>query len=468
MLARCLGEALDQAPHQSLDQRTPRGAGDCPDAEIIAAYVEQGLGADESAHWEGHFAMCARCRNILRVLAASTDMPLAETEVAQLGELVAAGRAPVEIAKPSPVKGQSKTVDWRLRWLAPAFGVAAVLAVWVAMRAPWRVKDQSANQVLVAQGPKVEAPASSVTQEADRLSSAASQQALTNQAAPSADIPSKKVGPARSNAGATSAGSAEAVTAFDEFSAKGNAPTNSLQEEKSFGAAAAAREMQPPAAPPPPPPAQAAPAPAVPSAPASRAKAETRAAATAQAELDSGVNAARSAPPSAAQTATVQGGLPAASVAESTKQKASPEVQGGLRNGAAFTLFPQPQDKETALLKSPSGSTLWRAGTNGSIEKSADAGQTWVPQASPSLNDWLAGTAISDKVCWLVGRSGAIARTTNGERWERVSPPQATRPDGSLPDWVGISAQDARNAVITSADGRKFATTDGGQTWRQQ
>ncbi len=76
-LARRLGEALDQLK--------PHGATDCPDTEVIAAYAEQALGPDESAQWESHFASCSRCRNILRVLGASADAPLAEKEVARLG-----------------------------------------------------------------------------------------------------------------------------------------------------------------------------------------------------------------------------------------------------------------------------------------------------------------------------------------------------------------------------------------------
>src|SRR5512135_69998 len=88
-LARRVGEALDQLK--------PHGAGECPDAEVIAAYAEQALAQAESAQWEGHFATCERCRRILRVLAASADTPLAGKEVAHLGELVSAVRAPVEI-----------------------------------------------------------------------------------------------------------------------------------------------------------------------------------------------------------------------------------------------------------------------------------------------------------------------------------------------------------------------------------
>src|SRR5712671_6704963 len=78
-LARRVGDALDQLAH--------RDAGECPDAELVAAYHERSLQPDEIARWENHFATCTRCRKVLQVLAASVDTPLDEKEVAHLGQL---------------------------------------------------------------------------------------------------------------------------------------------------------------------------------------------------------------------------------------------------------------------------------------------------------------------------------------------------------------------------------------------
>ena len=179
MLARRVGEALDHLNRQD--------AAECPDAEVIAAYAEQALGPAESAQWEGHFATCARCRKILRVLAASADPPLAEKEVARLGELVSAVRAPVEITKGATGRARPRFVDWRMRWLAPALGVAAVLVVWLAMRPPWRATDRSASTTLIAQAPKEELPISPAPSGTDRLSRAAPQQDLKTETAPQPD-----------------------------------------------------------------------------------------------------------------------------------------------------------------------------------------------------------------------------------------------------------------------------------------
>jgi len=121
------------------------------------------------------------------------------------------------------------------------------------------------------------------------------------------------------------------------------------------------------------------------------------------------------------------------------------------------------------MLKAPSGSALWRAGKGGIIERSTDAGKTWVSQMSPAQEDWLAGAAVSDTTCWLAGRNGAIARTSDGEHWERIAPPsQAAGTDGKLPDWTAITARDGQSATITASDGRQYATLDAGKTWQLQ
>ena len=163
-------EALARRVGDALDQLAPRDAGECPDAELIAAYHEKSLQPDEIARWESHIANCGRCRKILAVLAAGVETPLAEKEVAHLGELVAAARAPsAAAARPIRITRPNR-LAWRTRWLAPALGVAAVLAVWFAMRPPWRTSHQSPSGTLIAQAPKNEPPQSPVTPAMDQSS----------------------------------------------------------------------------------------------------------------------------------------------------------------------------------------------------------------------------------------------------------------------------------------------------------
>jgi photosystem II stability/assembly factor-like uncharacterized protein len=120
-------------------------------------------------------------------------------------------------------------------------------------------------------------------------------------------------------------------------------------------------------------------------------------------------------------------------------------------------------------VKTPSGTILWRAGMGGRIERSTDAGRTWILQKSPLQEEWLAGAAISDTMCWIVGRKGAIARTTDGGHWKKIAPPRlALDSSGKYPDWMSITAAGAQTATIMAGDQRRYVTQDGGKTWKAQ
>jgi hypothetical protein len=458
ILARRVGEALDRMK--------PDGAGECPDAEVIAAFAEQGLGPAESEQWEAHFATCARCRKILRVLAASADMPLAEKEVARLGELVSTVRAPVEITKGASDRGRPRFFDWRMRWLAPALGAAAVLVVWLAMKPPWRASDRSASTTLIAQAPKDELPMSPPPSEADRLSRVAPQQDLKTETAPQPERSSKDISPLNGPVNPAAKDRADAAASLDSLSTKPGEERNSPQAEKKLKALPDGREVQPPAIPPQPsapPKLQAAmEPPAVP-----QAKAASNLAGAGSAQVETNANASGSAPSRDKQAVTVQVDA-ATATGGAMGQTISPEARPSARKEQALEVFRSVQ-KYDSLLKAPSGSALWRAGKGGLIERSTDAGKTWVSQLSPSQDDWLAGVAVSDTVCWLAGSNGAIARTADGVRWERIAPPsQAVGTDGKLPDWTAITARDGLSATITASDGRRFITADAGKTWQLQ
>ena len=458
MLARRVGEALDQMK--------PGSPGECPDAATIAAYSEQALEPAELAQWESHFAECARCRQIVRVLSASVDTPLAEKEVAHLGKLVSTARAPIEIKRNAGERARPRMAEWRTRWLAPALGVAAVLCVWLVMRPPWRATDRGTSSTLVAQAPKDEAPPTSNPQEADRLSRVAPQQDQKTAAAPErfsanarsfnapVEAPSKRREEASNEIGGISPGASNKA--------------DSLQEKKESTSLADGREVQPqtvPAAPPALPKAQA--GMEVPAARQSEAKEELDRAAKQTSTDKTKTGAMSNASPGDKEAATLQGETREAT-GRAVRPQTPPESQSSIRSDQTFALS-RPIQNYSSLLKAPSGSILWRAGKGGVIERSTDAGKTWASQASPSQQDWLAGAAVSDTTGWVAGRRGAIARTIDGEHWESISPPaQAAEKDAQLPDWTGITARDAQSATITANDGRKFATADGGMTWQAQ
>jgi hypothetical protein len=107
----------------------------------------------------------------------------------------------------------------------------------------------------------------------------------------------------------------------------------------------------------------------------------------------------------------------------------------------------------------PGGRVVWRAGAGGEIEKSADGGATWTPQPSGVSTELLAGTALSEKICWIVGRNGTVLRTTDGERWVKL-------PFPSHGDLGSVTPTDAHIAVVWVVQEKiTYATFDGGNTW---
>jgi photosystem II stability/assembly factor-like uncharacterized protein len=72
----------------------------------------------------------------------------------------------------------------------------------------------------------------------------------------------------------------------------------------------------------------------------------------------------------------------------------------------------------------------------------------------------LAGSAPNEVVCWIVGRSGTILKTTDGgKHWRKVLSPIGG-------DVAAVQALDALIATISDAENNaRFVTLDGGATW---
>ena len=137
--------AMDGLLRRSL-ARDSAAAGDCPDAELLAAYFDQSLGADEAAGYELHFSTCTRCREQLAAMVrANEGQQLHPADLALEPSLagarpvpaiaLGAARFPAQ-AKPAASVARSETklperkssdARWLdLRWLIP---VAAMLVL---------------------------------------------------------------------------------------------------------------------------------------------------------------------------------------------------------------------------------------------------------------------------------------------------------------------------------------------------
>jgi photosystem II stability/assembly factor-like uncharacterized protein len=109
-------------------------------------------------------------------------------------------------------------------------------------------------------------------------------------------------------------------------------------------------------------------------------------------------------------------------------------------------------------IQAPNQDVRWRIVAGAVVERSTNGGISWQTQSTGTPVQLVAGFAPSTTVCWLVGPGGVVLLSTNGQSWQRVAFPEAI-------DLTAILATDASSATVTAADGRRFSTTDGGETW---
>jgi hypothetical protein len=138
---------------------------------------------------------------------------------------------------------------------------------------------------------------------------------------------------------------------------------------------------------------------------------------------------------------------PAAGAADAAKEVATSQMQRQA-NAAAASAFE---------IRSPDPASRWRV-SGSSVERSTDGGSTWEAVPTGVTAHLTAGASPSPSVCWLVGRAGVVLVSADGRTWRRLAFPEVT-------DLLAIRAGDALTATVTTADGRAFATTDGGLTW---
>ena len=455
----------------------------CPDAEILAAYHDGSLGADELALWKQHVVSCDSCQLILGHLAAPVDVAAGQqsAEIIPAAQAASAGRVQLGTAASSQSARSAPVTEIHprrmyLRWLAPAGAIAAVLLVMVVVERSRSVLQSPTERVETASNrqpaPVTPPPRASAESESDAVrakqatSKDGSEEKLKEQSssigAPAGGLASRVAEPKQQREQERAAGNAYAqnsangpavsrqqqqgqmTSGYGEGHGVGPALDKKKDEEQTMPAVSdAGRDLS---------------AKALPEAPAPPPAPQNEPSFLADDSLNRrAANKTAPAPAASAKPRSgVAGGAASGAVAQTVTVENSSTAIMNVR-ADAFPMAP--------IFGPPAGNVLWRVGEAGSIEHSTDSGAAWSTQASGVSANLITGFALSPKVCWVVGTSGIILRTTDGgAHWIKISSPVAA-------DLIGIRSTDAFHATVWFIDDPKtgavnsFKTSDGGIHW---
>ena len=106
----------------------------------------------------------------------------------------------------------------------------------------------------------------------------------------------------------------------------------------------------------------------------------------------------------------------------------------------------------------------WTLSSDGTLQRSFDAGKTWatIPFAGNSVFRALAAVGAD---IWVGGSRGSLYRSIDaGEHWLKVTPSAGGKV--LTADIIGVEFTDANHGKLTTADEQIWITTDAGQTWQ--
>ncbi len=396
------------------DPASSAADGPCPEPEILAAYFERSLNADETARCELHLSGCTRCREELALLDRASEN--------------------AAIGRKSPHLAGCRSWVWDWRWLAPAAAALIVAAIWIAQRPLNPNHESQSQQPLVAMSepsepPTKEAPAPSRTPQ---------------QGAPSAAAPSSEIAQNRALNKTQNAISREMIQPSANEKLHHVTPLDARRDADSNLSAKSAGAPQSP--------------------PEERAtRTETESKALAGALQTAPASSAATAPP--AQAANAAGAMAQAETDASAQALKSKQQ---MATPAKPNLYAKKDEKATPasggigaaarVVQTPDPKVLWQIPEQGLL-KSEDGGATWRQANLPVANARIVSIAApSAQICWLVGRGALILLTTDGTHWQSMAPPEPA-------DFVEVTAENASSATVATAEGLKFRTSDAGKHW---
>ena len=475
-LRRDAAGARNEADARAAVPVEARGAAECLDAATLAAFHEDTLSSSEMLVVKEHVANCSRCQEILMQMEAMNEIPLPDDSGKDLkmresvlstgalyvdyvaiqtpnltvaGQPTPASKAPHDISRGSGFKA--------LRWAAPAGAIAAGLLIWIMVRDNkvqtlshfenvQVAQEQPRNERMAESQPLPASPATKPVTKARRLDEKRKDDSGVKQ-------PAKESGALRAPKSSSSAAITNDVGVVAS-EARHDANTRQLPIEPRIESSDYASRVAVAGKPP---------------------EILSR-------EADVSATAARLAPVPAPAVSGDSNTQSVTSANEAVKtdakqsgtatQKVEPPSNG---NGGIELLQTQQVEVndnfelhslkkvgfESAKIILASNTTVrWRLLSAGRIEQSVDNGVTWAPQNSGVKAELLAGSAPSEAVCWIVGRSGTILRTTDGGgHWNKVVSPMRV-------DVAGVQGVDAMTAEIFGANkSARFVTHDGGASW---
>lgn len=430
-----IGEAMDDLLKASAREALAPPTDLCVDAERLAAWSDGSLSRSETEMVEIHLAGCARCQAMLATMAVT--MP----------------SQPAAVVVPFWQR-------WHVRWVAPIAAAAAALLVWVVLPDPPAEESVATTMAraeptaaLPAEPPTLQPPSGSGSvggggggsaQRRSRtpgasagsdLEKAGDPQMLARSAPSAAALEQRRGNGGNRTIGGVSPMPEDAVQGRQQGVAIVPLPASAPSST------AAVSPAPPPPSPPaaPPPPATSEPF----AAPRMVSTERVQVADTAAVQARSGGRSFALAPADPLEIVA-----------------ATPRLVGGGTGDAGRGGAGRGGSIQARAAQAPlPPATRWRVLPDGRIERSTSGGSSWEPTGSATFPGLIAGAAPSNTVCWIVGRSGLVLRTTDGLTFSRVPFPEAA-------DLLTITAVDARQATVTTATGNTYTTTDGGVSWQ--
>jgi photosynthesis system II assembly factor YCF48-like protein/putative zinc finger protein len=426
-------KAVERLFTERLKRKLASGGAACPDAEILAAYVDRTLAQRQRASFETHAASCRRCQE-----AVATLVSVAESD------------EPVRL--PAPSKRRARHSDW---WAAWRWAWAAPLLLAVVIVGVWRIGDFR-SRIAEPQKNPVSPEALSQPAKDQRVSGSAKVAAPPPPAAlrnvPAAKPREKQAEAAGPRRDISKERTAEAKTQVIPGMVPSPAPlaTDKITTSGGMAPPSVRARLEAPAPTP-----------------------QTTAQGTSQ---GAGAGVAAPGAPGGGQAAqanaiTEQPKPTAAESSEKKNQTATGTLarEKGLSSVQEMEVTAAPakvlgvapaskfQGSDWIVVRTRNTGT-WRVGLGGGIEKLGKHGRWAVVPSNVTVD--LYNLAFFDaSEGWIVGQSGTVLHTTDGGKtWTSVTSPTAT-------DLVQVTATAKSTVQVTARDASIFSTTDGGATW---